>query len=277
MWTCEHEDGKPVSQERLPFGLAVIGGPTAVIDIGGVRIVTDPTFSLPGDYGYLRKLTGPAVGTEALGEVDAVLLSHDQHPDNFDGAGRAFAMNRPLILTPPTAARRLGAPARPLPAWESTEVGDGALTVTAVPARHGPADGEIGEEGFINCEVTGFILEAPAAPRVYVSGDNASVAIVRDIRERVGPVDVAVLHAGAASVAGKFGGRPLSLTAERAAAAAEILGTPHVVVAHQDGWQHFREGPERARAAFEAAGIRAMLCTAAEGHWCAPTGDGTWT
>jgi L-ascorbate metabolism protein UlaG (beta-lactamase superfamily) len=153
----------------------------------------------------------------------------------------------------------------------------GTLTVTAVPARHGPADGELNEEGFVNCEVIGFVLSAPDMPRVYVSGDNASIEIVREIRERVGPVDVAVLHAGAASVPAKFDGRPLSLTADRAAAAAEVLGSRHVVVAHQDGWGHFREGPELTRAAFASTGTQAVLCSASRGHWCVPAGDGAWT
>jgi hypothetical protein len=92
--------------------------------------------------------------------------------------------------------------------------------------------------------------------------------------ERLGPVDCAVLHAGAASVPAKFGGRPLSLTAERAAAAAEVLGSQHIVVAHQDGWSHFREGPERTKAAFESAGTSRRLCAARAGHWCVPAGDG---
>ena len=282
MWSCQHGDGADIEGDqealvgpgRRPFGIAVVGGPTAVIDIAGTRIVTDPTLDPPTDYGYLRKLAGPAVGAQALGQVDIVLLSHDLHPDNFDHAGRAFAMSRPLILTPPTAAGRLGAPARPLAAWETWTSDDGRLTVTAVPARHGPADGELGEDGFVNSEVTGFVLDAPGVPRTYVSGDNASVEIVREIRERLGPVECAVLHAGAASVPAKFGGRPLSLTAERAAAAAEVLGSQHIVVVHQDGWSHFREGPERTKAAFESAGTLRRLCAAPAAHWCVPAGDG---
>jgi L-ascorbate metabolism protein UlaG (beta-lactamase superfamily) len=269
MWSCQRPDRDAlITPERRPFGVAVIGGPTTVIDIAGTRLITDPTFDPPTDYGYLRKLAGPAVGIPAVGEVEAVLLSHDLHPDNLDRAGRAFALSRPLILTPPTAATRLGPPARPLAAWDTWTSDDGRLTITAVPARHGPADGELNEEGFVNCEVTGFLLEATGAPRTYVSGDNASVEIVQQIRERFGAVDCAVLHAGAASVPAKFGGRPLSLTAERAAAAAEVLGAQHVVVAHQDGWAHFGQGPEQTEAAFGSAGIADRLCTAPSGHWC---------
>lgn len=108
-----------VSPARRPGAVSVLGGPTTVIDIGGLRLVADPTFDDPGDHGYLTKTAGPAVGEDALGPVDAVLVSHDLHPDNLDTRGRAFALASPLVLTGPAAARRLGTPAQGLPAWES--------------------------------------------------------------------------------------------------------------------------------------------------------------
>jgi hypothetical protein len=39
----------------------VVGGPTTVLDLGGLRIVSDPTFDAPGPHGYLTKTAGPAV------------------------------------------------------------------------------------------------------------------------------------------------------------------------------------------------------------------------
>ena len=262
---CEHA---PLTTRRLPFGVAVLGGPTTVVDIGGHRLICDPTFDPPTDYGYLQKLAGPAADESAVGDVEVALVSHDLHPDNLDVAGRAFALSAPVLLTTATAATRLGAPSVPLAPWTTWESPDG-LAITAVPARHGPADGELNEEGFVNCEVIGFVVTAPDSPTVYLSGDNASVEIVREIRERIGGIDCAVLFAGSASVPAKFDGRPLSLTAERAAAAAEVLGSPHVVVAHQDGWAHFRQGAADTAAAFHAAGIGDRLCSAPLGHMCA--------
>lgn len=258
----------PVTGERLPFGIAVLGGPTTVVDVGGYRLVCDPTFDPPTDYGYLEKLEGPAVDETAVGDVDAVLVSHDLHPDNLDVAGRAFALKAPVVLAPPTAAERLGPPATPLAPWTTWASDDGHLRITGVPAQHGPADGEVNDEGFINCEVVGFVIQADGGPTTYVSGDNASLEVVRDIRERIDDIECAVLFAGSASVPAKFDGRPLSLTAERAAAAAEVLGSRHVVVAHQSGWKHFQQGADATLAAFAAAGIADWLCRAPLGHWC---------
>ena len=43
----------------------------------------------------------------------------------------------------------------------------GSLTVTAVPAVHGPEDGERDADGFVNCEVIGFVLAGQDLPTVY--------------------------------------------------------------------------------------------------------------
>ncbi|EIC09407.1 hypothetical protein OR221_0534 [Microbacterium laevaniformans OR221] len=44
--------------------LTLVGGPTAIIEYAGIRVLTDPTFDEPGDYPSgtvaLHKLTGPA-------------------------------------------------------------------------------------------------------------------------------------------------------------------------------------------------------------------------
>src|SRR5436190_15051997 len=46
----------------VTLSVCLIGGPTAVIEYAGVRWLTDPTFSPPGEYaGGLVKTTGPAV------------------------------------------------------------------------------------------------------------------------------------------------------------------------------------------------------------------------
>ncbi|OBI81059.1 MBL fold metallo-hydrolase [Mycobacterium sp. 1245805.9] len=255
--------------DRRACAVTVLGGPTTVIDIAGRRIVMDPTFDPPGEHAYLTKLAGPAVGADELGPVDAVLISHDQHPDNLDDDGRRMALAAPLVLTNPGAAGRLGPPAVGVPAWESYDLpgGSGSLAAQAVPAVHGPADGQRDAGGHVNCEVTGFVLSGPGVPTVYLSGDNASMSAVKAVADRVGEVDVAVLFAGAARVPPKENGRPLTLTSARAAAAAEVLGAKVVIPAHVDGWAHFSEGADEFAAAFDQAGIAGVLRVAAHGEW----------
>ncbi|MFI2641768.1 MBL fold metallo-hydrolase [Streptomyces sp. NPDC018610] len=242
--------------------LRAVGGPTAVLELGGLRLLTDPTFDQAGSYtspsgSVLTKTAGPAFGPEELGPVDAVLLSHDQHADNLDRSGRAFLPTVPVVFSTPDAAARLGGGTRALAPWAHAELarpdGAPALRITGVPARHGP----VGCEPVCG-EVTGFVLTAPDLPTVYVSGDNASLAAVRQVADRFGPVDVAVIFAGGARTKA-MDGALLTLDSVRTAEAARILGARRCLPLHCDSWEHFTEGRDDLRAAFAAAGLADRL------------------
>lgn len=245
--------------ERMPetgpmtISALLVGGPTLHLSYAGLSVLTDPTFDPPGEYPggvTLYKLTGPAVPASALGPIDLVLLSHDQHPDNLDEAGRALLPKAGLVLGTPESAARVPQVVG-LAVGEQRRVGD--VTVTAVAALHGPegADATSGT-------VTGFVMEADGEPTVYVSGDNASVDVVRGIVERFPHIDIAVLFAGAANV-GRFGDTDLTLNARTALEAAEVLGDALIVPVHTEGWFHFSETTERLAGMFARAGRSARL------------------
>jgi L-ascorbate metabolism protein UlaG (beta-lactamase superfamily) len=240
------------------LSVTLIGGPTALLEYGGLRLLTDPTFdAAPRDYGRdpdpsLHKTEGPALGADEVGDVDVVLLSHDHHPDNLDEAGRAFLSRAGRVLTTTAGAERIGSGATGMQPWETTRVG--AVRVTAVPAQHGP-DGT----DHLTGPVIGFVLRADGLPEVYVSGDNASVRVVQEIVEREGAMELCVLFAGGAALEGRFDGALLTLGAAEAAEAARILGSRAVVPVHQEGWEHFSVPPEALRRAFEDAGLAEVL------------------
>ena len=50
-----------VTETRRRCAVAVLGGPTVVVDVAGHRIVVDPTFDPPGPHAYLTKTAAPAV------------------------------------------------------------------------------------------------------------------------------------------------------------------------------------------------------------------------
>jgi L-ascorbate metabolism protein UlaG (beta-lactamase superfamily) len=236
------------------LSLFLVGGPTAVLELAGLRILTDPSFDPPGETpNGLRKLTKSAVGPDDVLPIDLVLLSHDHHDDNLDVSGKAFLPRAGRTLTTKAGAERLGGNATGLDQWESLEVerpGGGTLAITAVPAQHGP-DGT----DHITGPVIGFVLRGADLPTLYVSGDNASVDVVRTIADRVGPIELAVLFAGGVSLPYRFDGAYLTLSADRAAEAAEVLGARAIVPVHYEGWAHFTQGADDLRAAFAAAGL----------------------
>jgi L-ascorbate metabolism protein UlaG (beta-lactamase superfamily) len=236
--------------------IRVFGGPTALIEFGGLRFLTDPTFDPPGDYPrgggrFLTKTAPSAVDPAELGPVDVVLLSHDEHPDNLDRSGRELLSRVPLTLTTPAGAARLAGTARGLAPWASVRVGE--VTVTAVPARHGPEGCEP-----VTGPVTGFVLSGEGLPTTYVSGDNASLEVVKEIAGRFPEIDTAVIFAGGAR-AGLLDNALLTLDSAQAAEAAIITGARRVVPVHCDSWAHFTEGRDEIERAFAAAGVADKL------------------
>jgi L-ascorbate metabolism protein UlaG (beta-lactamase superfamily) len=237
----------------------LIGGPTAVFEIGGVRLLTDPTFDPPGDHHIgtrnLVKTSGPAVAADALAAIDAVLLSHHQHPDNLDEEGKKLLGRMPLVLSTASAAEALGGAVRELPVWRHYLVprpGGRDLEITGVPAQHGPAGTE-----HLTGEVRGFILSGDGLPTVYISGDNASLSVVQDIADHAGPVDIAVLFAGRAR--SPLMDAYLTFSAAQAAEAAEILAAQVVIPMHVDGWRHLTQDAACVSEAFARRGLADRL------------------
>ena len=221
-----------------------VGGPTAILEYAGLRMLLDPTFDPPQTYESdgeaLTKTTGPGVAEADLGPIDLILLSHHEHEDNLDNSGRELVLRTPTVSTA-KAGVDLGKPVIGLDCWEEYRVGN--VTVTAAPALHGPP----GAERLVG-PVIGFMLEAPDEPTVYVSGDNASLELVQQIADRFPSIDVAVLFAGAARVPSIDAA--LTLTSTDAAKAAQILGASRVIGVHTEDWEHFSETREQLEAAF---------------------------
>ncbi len=228
-----------------------------LLEWAGLRIVTDPTFDPAQVYAPdpgrapLEKTQGPAIAREDLGAVDLVLLSHHQHRDNLDYEGLELLATGVLTLSTRKASLDLfGGNVVGLDSWESYQLGD--VTITAVPALHGPPGAEASTG-----PVIGFMLEAQGEPTVYVSGDNASVALVEQIADRFAPVDLAILFAGAARV--PMINAALTLTGTDAVAAAKALRAGRVVAVHTEDWKHLSETREDFEAAFAAAGLSDLV------------------
>jgi L-ascorbate metabolism protein UlaG (beta-lactamase superfamily) len=168
--------------------ITLIGGPTALIELDGFRLLTDPTFDPPGEHQLphvrLTKTAHPALSSEQVGSIDAVLLSHDQHADNLDHSGRAFLARAERVFTTEAGARRLGGHAEGLAAWTTKELTkpDGhRLQVTATPARHGP----VGIEP-LSGDVIGFVVasEDQQVPPIYITGDTVWYEGVAEVARR---------------------------------------------------------------------------------------------
>jgi L-ascorbate metabolism protein UlaG (beta-lactamase superfamily) len=240
--------------------LTHIGGPTVLIETGGRRILTDPTFDPAGGHYKFGlgtssdKTADPAIAADEIGPLDAVLLSHDQHGDNLDVAGRKLLETVPKVITTVAGAKRLGARAEGLAPWATTKLegpGKESIAIQATPCRHGPPLSRALVGDVIGFSLTGADAaggsDADGEGAFWISGDTVLYPGVREVADRI-QVSVAMIHLG--GVRFPISG-PCRYTMT-AADAAELCGQirPRVLVPiHYEGWSHFKEGRAEAAAA----------------------------
>jgi len=194
-----------VAWQRAPAsGLRVtwLGHSTVLIEIDGVRVLTDPVW---GERASPFRLIGPKrfqpvpVRLRDLPPVDAVLISHD-HYDHLDyptihTLARHSAV--PMVTSLGVGAHLEAwgvAPERiiELDWWESHRLPATDVVVTAAPSQH------FSGRTFGSRNATLWSSFAIRSPRhgVFFSGDTGLTSEYTTIRERLGPFDVVMLEVG---------------------------------------------------------------------------------
>jgi len=229
-----------------------LGGPTIILEIGGLRLMTDPTLDPAGEVFMINdkpaysKTEGPA--NIDIGKIDAVLLSHDQHGDNLDNIGREFLKTVPKTFTTKSGAARLNGNTIGLAPWETAIIND-KITITSTPARHGPAGSE-----HLTGDVTGFII-ATKDVQIYITGDTVFYDGIKEVAERFKPKYV-FIFAGAAKPRGPFN---VTMGTNDAIDTAFAFPEATIIPVHFEGWSHYTETGEMLRQSFSALGIAGRL------------------
>src|SRR5450432_39640 len=245
-------------KDILPFNVIYIGGPTAILEIGGLRFITDPTLDPAGTVYVLPTLTvektkGPAI--DDIGKIDIVLLSHDQHWDNFDHAGRQLVKEVSKTFTTVAGADRLKGTSVGLSPWQTDVIktpGGEEIIITATPARHGPAGIEK-----IQGDVTGFVLSVRGGKKldIYITGVTTYYEGVAEVARRFDP-DYIFMFAGGSRTRGPF---YVSMATNDAMDLALAFPRPIIIPLHYDGWKHYTQDIEEVRRAYEVLEIGQQL------------------
>ena len=181
------------------FAATFVGHATFMIRIGAAAFLIDPVwYDRAGPLGLLgpRRVRRPAMTLERVPQLSAILVSHN-HYDHMDrGTLRTLTrrIGAPIItgLGNDVYLRSTGAKiAATLDWWGEHRLDDGS-TVTYVPGQHASARG-LGDQN--RALWGGFIIERGGI-RVYFAGDTGYCGVFREIRERRGPPDLALLPIG---------------------------------------------------------------------------------
>lgn len=175
-----------------------IGHSTFLIQTAAGNILTDPMCSQragPLWFGP-RRVRQPAVRFEDLPPVSLVLLSHN-HYDHCDVRTLRMLAERfdPVVVTAlgnAALVRSTGLTrVEELDWWDEARTSPMPITVT--PAHHFSARTPFDRNRAL---WAGFMITA-GRRRIFFAGDTAYRAFFADVRERLGPIDLALLPIGA--------------------------------------------------------------------------------
>lgn len=265
--------------ERRPDGVVVVGNATTLLHVGGLTVLTDPTFvhrhdSVDLGHGLsTRRLLDPAMDIDELPPIDLVLLSH-LHGDHFDQVAQArLDHDLPVVTTPESASalHELGFHAAlGLDTWDAVVVtrGDSRVRITSTPGRHGPPGA-----GLVLPDVMGSVLEwrtAQQQRRLYVTGDTLAIDDLREVPLRHPDIDVALFHLGGTRVLGVL----VTMDADQGVEAMRMVDPRQVVPVHHEDYDVFTSSLDDFLEAATAAGLRDRVVVVDRGreHLIGPGG-----
>lgn len=259
----------PPSNFKSSFSVKHIGTATAIFEIDGINLLTDPFFSPVGttwDMGggnMLKNTEAPALRLEDLPPIDAILLSHEDHPDNLDELGRRLLDGRHVFTTMDGASNLAPRPAvRGMKPWETKSVvlGGKQFEITATPCQHLPGG-----------ECTGFILttkdfgvaEDGKPNAIYFTGDTVYIDELAKIPEKFHVV-AAVMNLGAAYAAFPGGSVQITMDGKQGAHLFRTIKADYLVPMHYESWGHFTQFGQELVEVFKKEGILEKV------HWLKP-------
>lgn len=197
-----HPDVQWLKANRTEPALTWIGHATFLVQMGGLNVLTDPHMTdraSPLAFAGPKRLVPPALDFHTLPHIDAVVISHNHYDHLDEGTVKRLARQAggspkffvPLGLKAWMASNGIRENVVELDWWETHAVG--STTFTAVPVQHWSARTLWDRNHTL---WGGWRLDTPQGS-LFFAGDTGYSEDFKDIRRRLGPVDIALLPIGA--------------------------------------------------------------------------------
>lgn len=256
------------SNFKSSFSVTHIGTATGILEIGDIKFLTDPFFSPAGttwDFGGVELVNteSPAIGLDELPPIDAVLLSHEDHPDNLDELGRRLLDGRHVFTTVDGAQNLALRPGvRGMKPWETSSVmlGGKKFEITATPCKHVPGGECI---GFVLTTESFGVADSGKPNAIYFTGDTVYIDELAKIPEKFNIV-AAVMNFGNAKADTPEGPVQITMDGKQGAQLLRTLKADCLVPMHYESWRHFTQFGKELAQDFEQEGVSNKI------HWLTP-------
>ena len=179
-----------------------LGHSTVLIEIDGLRVLTDPVWgprASPSRFAGPKRFQPVPIPLSEMPPLDLVVVSHD-HYDHLDYPTIRDLAKRdvPFVTSLGVGAHLEAWGVQPkriteLDWWESHDVPNTGLTVTAAPSQHFSGRGLHDR----NATLWSSLVIRSHRHAVFFSGDTGLTTEYQSIRERLGPFDLVMLEVGA--------------------------------------------------------------------------------
>ena len=190
----------PIELSCDKIAATFIGHSTFLLHVGGVNILTDPIFSersSPVSWAGPKRVTPPGLPFEKLPRIDLVLVSHN-HYDHMDGPTLRLLRREfdPFFVTGLGNVRwlrRLAGiqKAIELDWWSAHQFRD-EMTITMTPSQHFSSRSMFDRDRTL----WGGFLIGVGARQIYFAGDSGYADHFKEIAEKAGCIDLALLPIG---------------------------------------------------------------------------------